>query len=70
MRKSPSTTYVLRRRGLPNFRNRTQARAELEGFDPSPAAPALTAGYERQRINFEQRRLEHLRESWRVQGAS
>ena len=65
MKRSSNSTYALRKRGLPNFRSRASAHtAPLTG-----ASSALTPDYERQRVNFEQRRLEHLRESWRVQGA-
>jgi hypothetical protein len=68
MRKGNNSTYALRRRGLPNFRNRALTRSELKSSPLASPAPILAVDSERQRLNFEQRRLEHLRERWRVQG--
>jgi hypothetical protein len=67
MRKTRTTTYALRRRGLPNLRASDKQRELVPAPVASPASP-LASEQERQRINFEQRRLEHLRELWRAQG--
>jgi hypothetical protein len=62
--RSQPNTYALRRRSLANLRPNRSAGAEPPAR-PSPAAAAITGETERRRRNFEQRRLEHLRERWR-----
>ena len=64
MRKMQTTTYTLRRRRLPNLRVGGVESSVSPGTKPI-AAGALR-DYKRQRLNFEQRRLEHLRERWRA----
>ena len=72
MRKTQSSTYTLRRRCLPNLKlvdEPTRAPRE-SSLHPTAVGGGVPDDYDRQRRNFEQRRLEHLRERWRVRGAA
>ena len=65
MRSTQPHTYLQRRRGLPNLRPQVTETPTRTSF----ASGLEPAASERQRLNFEQRRLEYTRQRWRSQGS-